>query len=134
VAGYVLDTSAIIAYLYDEEGSDQAEALIFGDDAVAVPFAAVMEVEYKLLRELPAETSATMAAFLDWPVQVVESDADWRHQAAVIKSRRRLSYADAWVASLALLRDAELVHKDPEFDSISELRAVRLPYRTRGRQ
>ena len=134
MAGYVLDTSAIIAYLYDEDGSDQAEAVIFGGGEVAVPFAAVMEVEYKLLRELPDDTEERMTAFLDWPVQVIESDSDWRHEAAVIKSRGRLSYADAWIASLALLRDAGLVHKDPEFDSIAELRAVRLPYRPRGRR
>jgi hypothetical protein len=32
------------------------------------------------------------------------------------------------MAALAVLEDAELVHKDPEFDAVPGLRAVRLPY------
>jgi predicted nucleic acid-binding protein len=47
--------------------------------------------------------------------------------AAEVKSRGGLSVADAWIASLALLHDAELVHKDPEFDAVEGLRAHRLP-------
>jgi predicted nucleic acid-binding protein len=47
---------------------------------------------------------------------------------ARIKAWGRISLADAWVAALALLNDAELVHKDPEFDSVLGLRALKLPY------
>ena len=57
---------------------------------------------------------------------VVESDPDWRSAAAGVKSRGRISIADAWVASLALMRDAKLVHKDPEFDAVEELKAPAL--------
>jgi predicted nucleic acid-binding protein len=87
-----------------------------------------MEVEYKLLRELPAETSEQMATLLNWPIQIVESTAIWRGAAARIKAPGKISFADAWVAALALLSDAELVHKDPEFDAVPSLKALRLPY------
>lgn len=39
-----------------------------------------------------------------------------------------VSVADAWNASLALLLNAALVHKDPEYERISGLRMVKLPY------
>jgi predicted nucleic acid-binding protein len=132
VAGYVFDTSAVIAYLYDERGADKVESTLFGGGKVLVPFIALMEVEYKVLRELPVDDAPKQIAVLDsWPIVVAESDARWRHEAARIKAGGKISLADAWVASLALLEDAELVHKDPEFDSISGLKHMRLPYTER---
>lgn len=127
LAGYVLDTSAIMAVLQGEPGAEQVQALI-GDRDVALPFVSLMEVEYKLLRRLPALAGEAMRDVLAWPVEVVESDARWRREAARVKARGGLSFADAWVASLALLRDAELVHKDPEFESVPDLKMLRLPY------
>ena len=130
MAGKVLDTSAIIAYLYDEPGADIAEGAIFGGSQILMPFMALMEVEYKFRRELKSEDDVLekMAVLLHWPVETRESDPAWGSQAARIKAWGRISLADAWVAALALLNDAELVHKDPEFDGVDGLKAVRLPY------
>ena len=139
MAGHVLDTSAIIAYLYDEPGSDIAEAVIFGGSEIRIPFIALMEVEYKFHRELgdELEVAKSMAALNHWPTLVVESDLQWRQQAARVKARGKLSLADAWVAALALINDATLVHKDPEFETVANLKDVKLPYdrdaRGRGR-
>ena len=47
-------------------------------------------------------------------------------EAARIKGGGQLSLADAWMAALALLRDAQLVHQDPEFDNVADLRSVKL--------
>jgi predicted nucleic acid-binding protein len=133
VAGHVLDTSAIITYLYDEEGADTAEEVIFGHaDPVLLPFIALMEVEYQLIRDRE-DVDERIASILDWPVRLIESDEQWRRLAATVKAPGRISVADAWVASLALLRDAALVHKDPEFDAVTDLQHLRLPYR-RGRR
>jgi predicted nucleic acid-binding protein len=133
VAEYVLDTSAILAYLYDEQGADEAELLIFGQDEVLIPFIALMEVEYKLLQELrdSNEVRERMATLANWPLEPVESDPAWRSAAARVKSQGKISVADAWVAALAVLRDAFLVHKDPEFDSVMNLNHKRLPYTPR---
>jgi predicted nucleic acid-binding protein len=65
----------------------------------------------------------------EWLAETVESTQAWREVAAVVKSRGKISVADAWVAGLALLMDAELVHKDPEFEAVSDLRVVQLPYK-----
>ena len=40
--------------------------------------------------------------------------------------------ADAWIAALALERNAILIHKDPEFDQTEdEFEVLRLPYKDR---
>ena len=93
-----------------------------------LPFMTIMEVNYVLRRALsPSEVEQAMAALRVWPVTIVESSPAWGRVAAEVKSRGGLSVADAWIASLALLHDAELVHKDPEFDAVEGLRAYRLP-------
>jgi predicted nucleic acid-binding protein len=130
MAGYVLDTSAIGAYLYDEIEAQRVEAVIFGGDRVLVPFIALMEIEYKLRRELNDELAVgeRMASLTRWPVGFVESDPTWRRIAARVKAQGKISLADSWVAGLALLHDLELVHKDPEFDAVQGLKHVRLQY------
>jgi predicted nucleic acid-binding protein len=85
-----------------------------------------MELEYKLLRHSERVAEHSLALVLNWPVTVQESSPQWRSEAARIKASARVSVADAWIAGLALLLDAELVHKDPEFDAVPELRALRL--------
>jgi len=47
----------------------------------------------------------------------------------MVKAKTSLSVADAWIASLALLHQAELVHKDPEFESVPDLPMTKLPYK-----
>lgn len=93
-----------------------------------LPFMTIMEVNYVLRRTLsPSEVEHTMAALREWPVMIAESSPEWGRVAAEVKRRGGLSVADAWIASLALLHDAELVHKDPEFDAVEGLRSHRLP-------
>ena len=100
------------------------------DAHVIVPFIVLMETEYWLLRRLTSrETQETLFLVENWPVEVQESSSDWRHEAARVKATASLSVADAWVASLAILHQGELVHKDPEFDQVEELKAIRLPYK-----
>ena len=98
-----------------------------GGTAVFLPFIALMEVEYVLMRRVqPDRVTAALSALDGWPAGVVESTASWRRQAAVLKASGGLSLADAWIASLAVMLDASLVHKDPEFDAVPELRSERL--------
>ena len=46
-------------------------------------------------------------------------------EAALLKSRHKMSYADAFAAALAKARKAELVTGDPEFRTIGEYVKVR---------
>ena len=131
---FVLDTSAVLTILNREDGLGAVLTLL--DKAqdpeyvIYMPFMALMELEYLLLRRVsPEETMAILALVKAWPVQVQESTEEWRHQASMIKAQASLSVADAWIASLALVHSAELVHKDPEYEHLPDLPMVKLPYR-----
>jgi len=117
-----------MAVLLRENGAEQVRDVVYGRERVRLPFIVLMEVEYKLLQVSPGIVDESLALLDVWPVHTIESYYSWRREAARVKSRGRLSVADAWVAALALIDDAELVHKDPEFDGVDGLKAVRLPY------
>ena len=131
---FVFDTSAIFCLLNNEAGSDRVETMLDAarseppTAAIVVPFISLMEIHYQLLRgHAPQVVREILNGIQLWPVEVVESDPVWRVRAAEIKTRGGLSVADAWMAALAQLRGAALVHKDPEFDALTDVRAVRLP-------
>ncbi len=139
MALYALDTSAVSAVLRGEPGFELVEGLLYEarqsqERTILMPFIVLMETEYTSLRYAQRDIVDQWMALVDsWPVEVVESSYSWRRAAAAVKSTYRLSLADAWVAALALLHDAELVHKDPEFDAIAGMKALRLPDDRRAR-
>jgi predicted nucleic acid-binding protein len=127
----VLDTSAIIAVLEAEPEASRVVELLqnAGRSSVRihVAFVSLMETEYILLRRLHRErVDAAIFGVESWPIEVAESTPEWRRAAAEIKAHGRLSFADAWIASLAVLKGGALLHKDKEFDSVPGLRSVRL--------
>ena len=66
------------------------------------------------------------------PIRIVESDASLRVLAGRIKATHQLSLADAWIAATAERLGAVLVHKDPEFDALSDrIAMLRLPTKPR---
>jgi predicted nucleic acid-binding protein len=145
MAGYVLDTSALLAAVQNEPGGIQVieilgsrlggevhEPSAASGDAppVYLPFMALMELEYNLTQRRGLYEAARESAVIRaWPVDLVESSPRWRQEAARLKAAHSLSLADAWIAGLAILRSARLVHRDAEFDAIPELESVRLPDR-----
>ncbi|HEU4759155.1 MAG TPA: PIN domain-containing protein [Dehalococcoidia bacterium] len=128
---YVFDTSAILAVILGEPEQQTVVGLLEqareDDFAIGLPFLALMECEYKLLRWFGVDEATTSLLLIQgWPCAVVESSEEWRHEAARIKAAGGLSLADAWIAALAVLSDAQLVYKDPEFDKVPSLRSVKL--------
>jgi len=132
VAGYVLDTSALMTIVYQEDGAERVWEVIWSQQPVRVPFLAIMEVHYRLLRDRPDLLDDTLLMIGDWPVETVESSRAWREVAATVKARGKLSVVDAWAAALALMEDAELVHKDPEFENVPDLKMLTLTYKPRS--
>ena len=63
------------------------------------------------------------------PIVWVHESTELLEQASEIKANYRLSLADAWIAASAILHNACLVHKDPEFEALDSIKQQRLPYR-----
>jgi predicted nucleic acid-binding protein len=128
-----LDTSAILASVNGEPGFERVQTILHeaeGDSVrVLIPFMAMMEVEYQFRRDLEeGEVEYWLGVIMSWPAELIESYPNWRTRAAAVKVPGKLSVADAWVASLALVEDGNLIHKDPEFDAVFDLKHLRLPY------
>lgn len=131
---YVLDTSALMTVFEQEDGALQVLEILQNSREerarVYLPFMSLMEFEYLTRRRFPAAIAEGALRMLrSWPVERMESFPEWGSRAAWVKSRAPLSVADAWNAALALMLEAELVHKDPEFDEVPDLRHRRLPYK-----
>jgi predicted nucleic acid-binding protein len=131
---YVLDTSAIIAALKQEPDFEKVRDLLRAaergaETELVVPYMALMEMQYRFMRDMSEDdVQFWVDVVRAWPIGVVESTADWGKSAARIKATAHVSLGDAWIAALALDMDATLVHKDPEFESVSSLSDLRLQY------
>lgn len=110
----------------DEEGADVVEKHLFagreGNIAVHGSFVTLTEVEYITLQERGnADAALALAALKAWPVTWHHSNEAVCTASAKLKAAHKISFADAFVASLAQSLDATLVHKDPEFKALTGL-------------
>jgi len=118
---YVLDTSACLAFLQDEEGADEVENILRHKKCL-LPFVVLLEFYYVTFREKGEEVADKRYAMLKslnaeflW-----EIDEPILLTAGRIKGQYRLSLADAIIAAFAKREGAVLVHKDPEFDPLKQ--------------
>ena len=130
---YLLDTSALLTLRDDEPGADDvARFLDVGErsgNRCRICFISLMEILYRVWQdEGQTEARLAYAQCLALPLTVVHENTPLLEQAAAVKAMHRLSVADAWIAATALLTDATLVHKDPEFEPVP-LPQHRLPYK-----
>lgn len=131
---YVLDTSAIVAFRDDEEGSDFIQDILKkshrGHVTLYVSFMTFMELYYCVFRS--EGKGAALRAYMELqllPVTKIESDEELLLIAGEIKATHQLSLGDSWIAAAAFLKKACLVHKDPEFESITSIEQKILPYK-----
>lgn len=128
--GFVFDTEAIIAYLYDEPGRKTVESLLHDVGAGRTPGylteTNAAEVFYFVARfeGVDAEPTPASLRVADRDVRALERGgvtlerADWR-LAGEVKADGDVSLADAYAVALAAEQDATLVvGADDDFDSL----------------
>ena len=128
---YLLDTSAIMTLLEDEEGAQRVEMLL-RQEQILLPYLVLLETVYITLQEHTEDVAARRYALLkQLPVTVLwDMDEPTLLTAARMKAHHRLSLADAQIAAFALRQEAILVHKDPEFEAVSgSVQQEILPYK-----
>ena len=126
----VLDSYAVLAYLFKEKGHEKVVAVLEkaaeSDKPLLVVAPNWAEVRYQVERKVGAETWArTREKLLGLPIEIVPADQELAEQAGRIKARHRMSLADAFAAALAKAWKADLYTGDPEFRAVEkELRIV----------
>ena len=135
---YVFDTSALLTYIEDEEGSEHVDSLLIrgekGEVIICVAFVSLMEVFYITAQEKDeSEATERVKLIQSLAVRRVESNENLNMSAGRLKAKNRISIADAYVAAVCQEHDGILVHKDPEFEKIlPKVKEFRLPYKTRS--
>jgi ribonuclease VapC len=122
---YVLDSYAVIAYFEDEPGADRvAKVLRQLIQGKAKGFMSVVnwgEVYYNTMREQGVTEAEKVILQLDkYPIQMVEVNKDLAYEAAKLKGKYRIAYADCFAVALSLKLKASLVTGDPEFKKLRE--------------
>jgi ribonuclease VapC len=122
----VLDSYSLIAYFEAEAGSQiVAEALKTARDSGLSLLLSVVnwgEVFYITLRETSEEGAlAVLDAISNLPIEIITADLELTKEAARLKSRGGIAYADCFAAALAKLRKSELVTGDPEFKKVEDV-------------
>ena len=119
---FCLDTSAILTLRDDEPGAERVAMLLEGPNPCFACFITRMEVLYRVWKD-EGERSGRLAyeQLQSLPIQWVDQTEPLLLEASRIKASHPLSVADAWIAATALLNQATLLHKDREFEAITEL-------------
>ncbi len=119
----ILDAYAILAFLKDEPGADMVRNLLLkaeeGNIKLAMSTVNLGEIWYAIARATSSENA-------DQYIQEIQGmaidivDADWQltRQAATLKARGNIAYANCFAAALAKDRKAELITGDKEFKAL----------------
>jgi len=132
---YLLDTSAVLTFTDQEDGSERVEDLLDratgGEAEVGICAVSLMEVFYITLQEQGEDPAARLVSLIkSWPVRWIYPDERMLLLAGRFKAFHRLSFADAVIAAAARLDEAVLVHKDPDFEALAgEISLLSLPYK-----
>jgi len=123
---FVLDTSALLALRSDEPGADRVERVVQQAEKnqvrLLVSFMTRMEVLYRVWREEGHEAAREALRLIDsFPIEWVSCEAEILEMAARLKAQGKLSVADGWIGATAIVREATLIHKDPEFRNFKEI-------------
>ena len=128
---FLLDTSAWLTYMEEEEGVDKVEHILQTGE-ILIPFVVLLELYYISYREKGEEIANKRYAL----VKSLDAEFIWEIDEPILltagrfKAQYHLSLADAIIAAVAKIKKATLVHKDPEYEALKdEVDQEILPYK-----
>lgn len=128
---FVLDTSALMAFIEREEGAERVKDVIL-NNSIIIPWLTILETVYISQRELGEEEAVTRYAL----IKKLDAEIIWNVDealllnAARIKATHSLSLADSVIAAIANQHEAVLLHKDPEYKTLQDVIEMEiLPYK-----
>ena len=122
----VLDSFALIGYLENEPFSSRVEKILRqareGRRLIYLHAIHLGEVYYITLREQGQDLAdLAYARIREFPLTYIETiDEDLLRTAAKLKATYSISYADAFAAAIAIIKNAFLLTGDPEFQPLEE--------------
>jgi predicted nucleic acid-binding protein len=129
----VFDSYALIAFFRQEEGYEAIRELLVematGETEGFITMVNVGEVYYMISRKSGAKNATTaLDALLKFPLKIVDADLKLTLEAAALKAKYALSYADAYAAALTITKKATLITGDAEFESLKSEVGFKVKY------
>ncbi len=132
---YVLDTSALLAYIEIEEGANKVETLLLkaldNEIVLYISIVSCIEVFYITWQEQGKDVAVERLKLIG-DLMVIQEPLDSQLIRVIgeIKATKTMSFADCCIAGLAKFKRAILVHKDPEYEQLeAEIQQLKLPYK-----
>ena len=131
---FVLDSFALIGFLENEKFASRIEKLLKqarqGKILVFLHAIHLGEVYYITLREQGQNMAdLAFARIKAFPVKYIDIiDDELLRKAAWLKANYPISYADAFAASLAIIRHSSLLTGDPEFKKLEKKEAISIEW------
>ena len=133
---YVLDTSALLAYVENEDGVADIDRILLEtldqQHTLYMSVVSAIEVFYITYQEQGATVAQERLHLLqDLPIIQEPIRAEDVTSIGTLKANHTMSFADCCIAGLAKDKSAILIHKDPEFEQIEDdVVQMKLPYKT----
>ncbi|MFZ0818148.1 MAG: type II toxin-antitoxin system VapC family toxin [Candidatus Sulfotelmatobacter sp.] len=117
---YVLDASALFAFLRNKPGSSKVTELLKeanrGHTKLLMSAVNYGEVYGTILRDAgPEQALSTLYAVSPLPIELLDATPQRACKASDIKFKHKLYYADSFAAALAIEHKATLVTSDSDF-------------------
>ena len=126
---YLLDSYAVLAWIQDENGAQFVEDLLYrarGNKAeVLLNIINLGEIFYRCARVVDIQSAHNLLENIRLlPIRIMPCPNDLVLEAAEIKSRYPIAYADAFALASTLREDACIVTGDPEFKEVEHLAKI----------
>ena len=123
---FVLDSYALLAYLQDEPAASRIEKLLENarKEKCRLLFSLINLGELLYITERRGgvvKAQNALALIRQLPVEIVPAEEQLVFTAAHIKANHPLSYADTFVAAVAIQENATILTGDPEFQAVESL-------------
>ena len=126
---FVLDTSALFSLIEEEAGKERVAQILQKEEFI-FPFVTLLEIHYITQQEQGLPEADRRYAVLKQSNVLWSFDEPTLLTAARLKAKNHISFADSMIAAVAIQNHATLVHKDPEYERLSEeLELEALPYK-----
>ena len=121
----VLDSYAVLAFLFNEKGSEKIielfEKAAESDKLLFITAPNWAEVRYIVERKVgAAKWRETRTKLLGLPIEIVSADPMLAELAGEIKVGGKMSLADCFAAALAKQKKADVYTGDPEFRTVEK--------------
>ncbi len=118
IPAVVLDTSVLLAYLLDEPGTVDLEAI---KSKARVPFMALCEMHYTVTRKNGrAAADHCFGLMKAWDVPILHSSEELILAASRLKDRYGLGIGDAFIAAASLCEEIPLLTYDSDFQPLAK--------------